>query len=464
MEPQQPVLCLTDDASAPVGEDVGSIVRSARLRAGLTLAELGDLCGYSASQVSRYERGVQQLTDVKLLRRFAKVLAIPYEMFGLTDPDQMQARRHADTNRPVTPACGPKVGRDFRREDGDDPVRRREWLAAAAGLTSAAFIPAAIGRSVSVNDRSVGLENLLYGSTATPVPVPALRAAIAARRQEFRTARYDRLLEGLPRLIGAASATYQCAEASQQGAVSSLLAEAYIVAVKFVVKLNDDPLALTLADRAFQSAAVGDDPLTLVDARRAVATVLRRTGRRAKAQDLLLSAARDLVPTSHTSPEQLSVYGTLLEAAAYTAAVDGDRSAASEYIGEAQAAAKRLGRDANYRYTTFGPASVTLYHVSIAQVLGDSGTAIQYAKTLTPGAILTAERRGRYWIDVARAYYQWKKPEPCYRALLAAERAAPAEVCYRPPVHRMTEDLLKTGCNSLPGVRDFARRIGLPAI
>jgi hypothetical protein len=32
--------------------------------------------------------------------------------------------------------------------------------------------------------------------------------------------------------------------------------------------------------------------------------------------------------------------------------------------------------------------------------------------------------RGRYWVDVARAYHQWGKPERCYRALLAAERTA----------------------------------------
>jgi hypothetical protein len=35
------------------------------------------------------------------------------------------------------------------------------------------------------------------------------------------------------------------------------------------------------------------------------------------------------------------------------------------------------------------------------------------------------------WVDVARAYHQWGKPERCYAALLAAERAAPAEVRYR---------------------------------
>ena len=40
--------------------------------------------------------------------------------------------------------------------------------------------------------------------------------------------------------------------------------------------------------------------------------------------------------------------------------------------------------------------------------------------------------------------------------MLADERAAPAEVRYRPPVHRMTGDLLRLDTrNSLPGLRDF---------
>ena len=177
-----------------------------------------------------------------------------------------------------------------------------------------------------------------------------------------------------------------------------------------------------------------------------------------------MRAVHDIEPQGGTSPDQLSMYGTLLEAAAYTAAVDGNRAAAGELIGEAKATATRLGGDANHRFTAFGPANVALYQVSIAQVLGDSGTAIEHAKTLRPAVIPTAERQGRYWIDVARAFHQWGKPEPCYRALLAAERAAPAEVRYRPPVHRIAEDLLRADSRSLPGLPAFARRIGVPAV
>jgi len=44
-------------------------------------------------------------------------------------------------------------------------------------------------------------------------------------------------------------------------------------------------------------------------------------------------------------------------------------------------AAGRLGSATSSRQPAFGPAGLTLYQVSIAQVLGDSGTAIDHAST-----------------------------------------------------------------------------------
>jgi len=461
MEPRRPP---DTGAFTPAWKEAGTIVRAARLRVGWTLSDLGRECGYSASQVSRYERGVQPLTDVTLLRRFADALAIPPQLLGLANPDDALAPRHADINQRMVHIAGPSLVQNFRQEGGDDPVRRRELLAGAAGLAGAAVVAATARRPAPAESTSSGFDELLYGQATSPVPVAALRKAISVKRQEFQTARYDQLRTGLAGLIGTAVATRQGASSGEESTISSLLADAYIIAANFMVKLNDDPLALALADRALQSAQTGNDPLTTADAQRAVATVLRRTGRRAKAHDLLLSAAISIEPGRRTTPEQLSVFGTLLEAAAYTAAVDGNRAAAHDLVGQAREAAGRLGKDANYRYTAFGPANVTLYQISIAQVLGDNGTAIEHAKTLNPSAIPTAERQGRYWIDIARAFHQWNKPERCYRALLYAERAAPAEVRYRPPVHRMTEDLLRTRHGALPGLNDFARRIGMPTL
>ncbi|HEY1619576.1 MAG TPA: helix-turn-helix transcriptional regulator [Streptosporangiaceae bacterium] len=458
-------------ATARTGNHAGATVRKARLAAGLTLADLGRRCGYSASQISRYERGVQPLTDINLLRRLAKTLAIHPQAFGLSPHESGSAERHAPIELKDRPggAADSRVGRAFLSEDGEDPVRRRELLAVAAGLAGAgALSQQAIecARVCDPADPADGIQDLLYsGGTAQPVPLSNLRAATITARTDFQAARYDRLAVILPRLIAVAATTRDCAKGGDHAAASALLADAYIAAANLMIKLNDDPLAWTMGDRALQAAQVGDDPLTVADARRALATVMRHTGRRARAHALLISAARDIEPAGRASADQLSMYGALLETAAYTAAVDGRRAEATSLISEAREAAGRLGTDANHRFIAFGPSNVVLHQISIAQVLGDSGTAIEHAKTLRPAAIPTAERRGRYWVDVARAYHQWGRSEPCFRALLAAEHAAPAEVRYRPPVHRITEDLLRADHrHALAGLPGFARRIGMPAV
>ncbi len=305
---------------------------------------------------------------------------------------------------------------------------------------------------------------MLYGQAdAAPVPAGRLRAAITAARGDFRDARYDRVPAALPKLIAAAQATRDNAGSGERAEASGLLADAYILAADFAVKVNDDPLSWTTSDRALQAAQASGDPLAVADARRAVATAMRRAHHPARAVDLLIRACRDIEPDGTASTDQLATYGNLLTVAAYTAATAGNRRAAGEYMAEAASAAVRLGSATSSRQPAFGPAGLTLYQVSIAQVLGDSGTAIDHARTIRAGDIPTPERQGRYWVDVARAWHQWGKPEACYRSLLAAERAAPAEVRYRPPVHRMTEDLLRADTRSaLPGLRDFARRVGVP--
>ena len=220
-----------------------------------------------------------RMTDITLLRRFSQVLAIPPQAFGLTPPGGSRAGRHAvESKDGDARARWPRVSREPRWEDGEDPVRRRELLAGAAGLVGAAtFGLPSVGRSRTSADPAAGLEDMLYHSTANaePVPLAALRTAVTRVRADFQNARYDRMAASLPALIAAATAA-------------------------------------------------------------------------------------------------------------------------------------RLGSDANHRFTAFGPSGVILYQVSVAQVLGDSGTAIQYARKLRPAVITTAERQGRRLADCSTLC-----PAPC---------------------------------------------------
>ncbi len=70
---------------------------------------------------------------------------------------------------------------------------------------------------------------------------------------------------------------------------------------------------------------------------------------------------------------------------------------------EAQQAASRLGADANYMWTAFGPTNVAIHQVNTAMELGDVQIALDIGPSLDTYGLPT-ERRVRHALDVARAY------------------------------------------------------------
>jgi hypothetical protein len=96
-----------------------------------------------------------------------------------------------------------------------------------------------------------------------------------------------------------------------------------------LIKLHDDGMAWATADRAVQAARGGHDPLALADARRLAAIVMRRTQHRDGARKLMLDTARTLqADTGLTNVAQSALYGQLLAAASYAAAMRDDPGSA----------------------------------------------------------------------------------------------------------------------------------------
>jgi hypothetical protein len=319
-------------------------------------------------------------------------------------------------------------------------------LAGLIGLAGTTVFSAASNRVMPPSDPVGVLESALFdppSATGIPVALPRLRTEVVAARSVFQRGRYTQVTTRLPELISTAIATRAKVNASKDiAAASGQLAEIYTLASELMVKLGHDHLAWSTADRALQAAYDSGDILTQATARRAWCIALRRADRTETAQQLVLDTATALEPQLRHGPEYLSVYGSLLSTAAYTAAVGGDRDTAHTLISEALDLASRLGTDFNHHFTAFGQIGVGLYRISIARVLGDSGTAIEAARQINPMAIPLLERRARYWSDVARSFHQWGKHEQCFQALLAAEHASPDEVRYRKPIHQITTSLL----------------------
>ncbi|WP_431947582.1 helix-turn-helix domain-containing protein [Micromonospora marina] len=423
--------------------DFGTVLRTARVATGLTLQKAASLAGVSASTLSRMETKANRHWDVRDLRRLAEVFAIPAHLFGLSQST-------IDTS-----TVSLSAGVD---EDGD-PMRRRDLITTAAvALTAASVLPT--HPAAAAHGMANTLEDVLFGPVdVAPIPEHHLAAQLAAARADYRATRYTQLARRLPHLLARAIANRDSAAVHQLPMAASRLAQAYNIATQLLIKLHDNGMAWATADRAVQAARSGDDPVTLAEARRLAATVMRRTHHRDGAQKLMLDAAQALqADTGLLDATHSAVYGQLLAAASYTAAMHDDRDTAWTLLGEAETAARRTG---DTKAGQFNLLDLAVYKISVSRVLGDYGTAVDYARQVDPARIVMPERRARYWEDTALALHGRGRPQATFQALLAAERDTPQEVRYRPWAQHLTTELLNRDSRNLPGVREFASRIGL---
>lgn len=435
----------------------GEVIRVARTAAGWSQADLGARCGYSASQISRWETGRQPLRDVTLLRRLAEILHLPPHAFGLADTDTAVSSGSA-------PRSGHKVGRvTIPMPEEDDPVRRRTFLLAAGLASTAVAWPTTatrLGGDLLDPARLLAqqLGDVLLGpsTTADPVTVGLLRQALATARQDFATCQYVPLARHLPALLAAAEAT---AADHPDPAAHQVIAESYNLTTKALIKLEASGLEWLSADRGLLAARAADEPLTLAEAQRLVASVARRAGHHDRAQTLTLAAASHLnISGARPAPQHLAMYGMLHCSAGYAAARAGDRDRANDLLDEAAATTGRLGADRERQQAL--TANVVSHRVSAAYVLGDAGTALAHAHSLPLAAIPTTERRARLLVDQAMSWQRWDKPDRAYATLLAAEQSAPGEVRTRNAVRRLVGDLMASPKHAaMPGLPALARRV-----
>ncbi|GAA2657704.1 XRE family transcriptional regulator [Streptomyces lunalinharesii] len=425
---------------------LGKMIAKARRRKGWPQRDLAAMLEKSESWVSQVEREMIPVNSLQTLRHLSEALdlALP-ELLAAEQPSG-----HAPTSAHRGSSSTKVVG-NLDPEEGEDPVRRRNLFAAAAAVFAS---PLASSTPAQASALSPMEDLLLYGAAPAPADCDISPAGVAdavkASREHFRAARYDTLARILPGQIARARAL-EPAEVS-----ATAVADLYNITARLCIKLGEDGLVAITADRALTSARAGGDALTIAEAHRMVSSAWRRQGHLARATDIAVRAAQDLrADRTAAEPVRLAAGSSLLATAAYTAAKRGDRPVAHALIAEAAQTAK-AGRSTPEARTDTGLVQVRLHELSVHYLLGDAGQAIDLAKTIDP----TAERQGRFFIDVARCFDQWGKPEQCYRALLAAEHAAPQEI-RRGAVQDLAGGLIRHD-RRLPGVRAFAGRAGLP--
>ncbi|MEV5207638.1 helix-turn-helix transcriptional regulator [Micromonospora sp. NPDC053740] len=451
--PNHPMWQSPELRAAVARDDAGAVIRLVRQAAGLTQSELGHLCGYSGSTISRLERA--PLHDIDVRRRLAHALSIPAVMLGLSD----DVRRHDGRAAHTSAARNPEADRLRRSGNGEggDFMRRRTFLAGAA-VTAVAGLTAGSEPVPATN-----LEALLLtgGSTAPPMAPDALTTGLAAASRAYADSRFAELTRGLPSLLSGLHVARDQAAGRQREALAGHLARAYVLASSVSTKLGDDAIAWVLADRALTASRETGNGVVMAAATHTVAIAMRREGHHDGALHLLTTTAEGLGADSGGADAALiAAYGNLLCTAAYSSAQAGNAPAAAAFIDEAAAAAGRLGgTTVPGTVVPLSPATVAIYKIGVYTALGDTGTALRSAETVRPAELPSTERYGRFCVDTARAWTHHGKPDRAVQALLSAERHAPEEV-NRPSVRDLVSSLLYAPTATPAGLRDLATRVG----
>lgn len=194
-----------------------------------------------------------------------------------------------------------------------------------------------------------------------------------------------------------------------------------------LTKIGRDDLALVAAERARGAAWSSGDRADLGMAVYQVVCGLLPTGRAGLGEQLAISTADELAAGGAADDAVHSVSGALWLIAAVAAARRGDVGAAAERLDHAQRHAAALGRDANLRWSAFGPTNVALHRVSVAAELGDAPAALAAAAELDPSGFAPQlrSRRAQVGLDLAWAHAFRRQDAQALLALLEVERAAP---------------------------------------
>jgi transcriptional regulator with XRE-family HTH domain/tetratricopeptide (TPR) repeat protein len=404
---------------APLGERVAYY----RRRLGLSQIELARIVGRSESWLSQVERGARSVDRLSVLTELANALGVSVTDLSPGAPAEdrpelppSEESQYVDRIRQALighPALGVALGATSKGGTRTSLAKLREDAARVWELTHLA----------RYRDVAVLLADVL----------PALEDAARTAEDDGRDMRE------------ALSQTYQAASA--------------------VLAALDEPEGAWLAaDRAAFVAESAGRPALVLASQHRLALAFLITDRLDYARlvaDRAVDAAASIVGEPEADPELLSVWGALHLVLAVVASRRGQRAAAREHLGAAEDAGKRVGVDRNDFHTEFGPTNVALHAVAVAVELGDAGEALDRAERIDSSG-LSAERRARLLIDVARANAQLRRSAEAVAALSEAESLTPEQVRDHRFVRETVRDLLQlAGRRPAPELRALAQRIGV---
>jgi transcriptional regulator with XRE-family HTH domain len=393
---------------------LGRKIAAERHRRGLSQPELARMLGRSVAWVSQVERGVRKVDRMSVLESVASALDIPLAELA--------------AEAPVVAAVN---------EGPPDAAGLRVILSGAYALRA-----------------------MLDGHR--PAALRTLRARAHDAWDLTHAGRYTELTELLGRLIPDLETAARASPESQRGDVYELMASAYQACSAALAKLGEPEAAWIAADRAMAAAERAEKPMLVAAGAYRLVFVFMAARHFDQAEQTARTAAEALQHSAEAGdPQAVSLRGALTLQRAVVAARRNDHRHAYELLADAAQAAHRLGEGRNDFDTEFGPANVSLHEIAVSVELGDAGRALSAAAAVD-ATILSAERRARMLIDVARAHAQRRQVSEATTTLRQAEQITPEQVLGHELVRQLVSDLLTMQDPPSNDLRDLSRRLSGP--
>jgi transcriptional regulator with XRE-family HTH domain len=391
---------------------LGRKIAAERRRRGLSQPELARLLGRSVAWVSQVERGVRKVDRMSVLQTVATALDVPLAELAAEAPVVAAVTEEppgaAGLRLVLSGAYALRAMLDGRRPPTLSTLRARSRK--AWGLTHA-------GQYTDLADLLRGL-------------VPDLETAARALPEAQRAEVFELM-----------AATYQACSAA-------------------LAKLGEPEAAWIAADRAMAAAERAGNPLLVAAGAFRLVHVFIAARHFDQAEETARTAADALRSRADEGdPQAISLWGGLTLQRAVIASRVNDPDAAYAHLERAAQVAARLGEGRNDYNTEFGPANVSLHEISVAVELGDAGRALRAAATVDTSG-LSAERRARALIDIARAHAQRRQVSDAVAVLREAEDISPELVGGHEQTRQVVSDLLSMQDPPSAELRELADLVG----
>lgn len=393
---------------------VGERIRAYRENRGLTRRELAELVGRSEPWLYLIERGQRQPARYSDLTTLAGVLQVTVaDLIG---------RQEAARPEHGVDALGPL----------------RDLLA---------------------------LPDSLAPALPEPVPLAELRDDVDQLDKLAWASRLDDVAPVLPGLLIRARSAARQMDGDERLAAHGLLAQVYRVVSAVAKRHGDLGHARIAVERAWRAAEESQDPVMRALAARVLAAFLLQEGRAAEARQVAVQAMTALGPRAGlTSERAVAAWGSLVLAAAIAEARLGNAQAAAELLEAADDGAAGL-LDNHANWTTYGSTNVSIHRMSAAVDLGQPDEVLRVAGAVPVETLPRelAERRARYYIDLARAHAIRGRQADVVETLMRADRAMPGELRRHVAVREIVRDSLRRQRRRGPDsdVARLARRLGV---